>query len=82
LETLQGIGIQVGKSQASMYLWATVPEGYTSVEFATRLLEEAGVSISPGSYFGSHGEGYVRISLGMSTERIREAMERIKHFSY
>ena len=82
LETLQQVGIQVGKSQASMYLWATVPEVYTSAEFATRLLEEAGVSISPGSYFGSHGEGYLRISLGMSTRRIREAMERIKHFSY
>jgi LL-diaminopimelate aminotransferase len=59
-----------------------VPEGYTSAEFATRLLEEAGVSISPGSFFGSRGEGYLRISLGMSTERIREAMERIKHFVY
>jgi LL-diaminopimelate aminotransferase len=82
LETLREVGIQVGKSQASLYLWATVPEGYTSAEFATRLLEEAGVSISPGSFFGSHGEGYLRISVGMSTERIREAMERIKRFVY
>jgi LL-diaminopimelate aminotransferase len=82
LETLREAGIQVGRSQASLYLWATVPEGYTSAEFATRLLEEAGVSISPGSYFGSHGEGYLRISVGMSTNRVREAMERIKRFVY
>jgi LL-diaminopimelate aminotransferase len=82
LETLQEVGIQAGKTLASLYLWATVPEGYTSAEFATRLLDEAGVSISPGSYFGSQGEGYLRISLGMSTERVREAMERIRHFVY
>ena len=82
LETLREVGIQVDRSQASLYLWATVPEGYTSAEFTTRLLEEAGVSISPGSYFGSHGEGYLRISIGMSTDRVREAMERIKRFEF
>jgi LL-diaminopimelate aminotransferase len=82
LETLNQVGIQADRSLASLYLWATVPQGYTSAEFATRLLEEAGVSISPGSFFGSHGEGYLRISLGMSTERIREAMDRMKHFVY
>jgi LL-diaminopimelate aminotransferase len=82
LETLHQVGMKAGRSQASLYLWATVPEGYTSTEFATRLLEETGVSISPGSFFGSRGEGYLRISLGMSTERIREAMDRIKRFVY
>ena len=82
LETLREVGIKVDRSQASLYLWATVPEGYTSAEFTTRLLEEAGVSLSPGSYFGSHGEGYLRISIGMSTDRVREAMERIKRFEF
>jgi LL-diaminopimelate aminotransferase len=82
LETLKEVGIRADKTLASLYLWAVVPEGYTSEEFATRLLEEAGVSISPGSYFGFQGEGYLRISLGMGTERIREAMERLKHLEY
>jgi aspartate/methionine/tyrosine aminotransferase len=41
-------------------------------------LDEAGVSVAPGSAFGLHGEGYIRISLGMSTERIGEAMQRLK----
>ena len=82
LETLREVGIQARKTMASLYLWAAVPEGHTSEEFATRLLEETGVSISPGSYFGLLGEGYLRISLGMSTGRIREAMERLKHLQY
>ena len=66
------------KPVASLYVWATIPEGYTSESFTTRLLEDVGVSIAPGTAFGSLGEGYVRISLGMSTERVREAMERLK----
>lgn len=74
---LHEMGIQASESIASLYIWAQVPEGYTSAGFATRLLEEAGVSVAPGSAFGAYGEGYVRISLGMSTERIREAMQRL-----
>ena len=50
------------------------------MEFATGLLEQAGVSITPGTAFGDHGEGYVRISLGMATERIQEAMDRMQRF--
>jgi LL-diaminopimelate aminotransferase len=82
LETLQEIGIEASKPLASLYVWAKVPEGYDSGGFATLLLEQAGISITPGSAFGPHGEGYMRISLGMSTERIREAMERLKQFVY
>ena len=70
------------KPQASLYIWAETPEGYSSEAFATRLLEEAGISIGAGTIFGPHGEGYLRISLGMSTDRIREAMERLKSFSF
>jgi LL-diaminopimelate aminotransferase len=62
-------------------VWARVPERYDSQRFATQLLEEAGISIAPGSAFGPNGEGFVRISLGMSTERVREAMERLKRFA-
>jgi LL-diaminopimelate aminotransferase len=82
LATLKEIGIEANTPVASLYIWAKVPEGYDSGGFATRLLEQAGISITPGSAFGPHGEGYIRISLGMSTERIREAMERLKQFVF
>lgn len=82
LATLQEIGIQADKAMASLYIWAKVPHGYTSAEFAGHLLEDAGISIAAGSMFGAHGEGYVRISLGMSTERIREAMERLRRLEF
>jgi LL-diaminopimelate aminotransferase len=84
LAALAGAGIRADKPVAAMYVWAEVPASYArrSADFATRLLEEAGISITPGTAFGSHGEGYVRISLGMSTDRIREAMNRLKTVSF
>ena len=78
LETLRSVGIRARKPQASLYIWAEIPSGWTSSEFASRLLEEAGISITSGTVFGPGGEGFVRISLGMSTDRIREAMDRLK----
>ena len=82
LATLEEIGIQADKAMASLYIWAKVPQGYSSAEFARTLLEDAGISIAAGSAFGAHGEGYVRISLGMCTERIREAMERLRRLEF
>jgi len=78
LAALQEIGIQASEPRASLYIWTRVPRGYTSAEFATRLLEEAAVSVTPGSAFGQYGEGYIRISLGMDTTRIGVAMERLR----
>jgi LL-diaminopimelate aminotransferase len=82
LAGLREVGMRARKSQASLYIWAETPEGHTSEAFATRLLEEAGISIASGTAFGQHGEGYLRISLGMSTERVREALVRLKAFSF
>ncbi|MFN2183703.1 MAG: LL-diaminopimelate aminotransferase [Anaerolineae bacterium] len=78
LAALRDMSIDAHKPKASLYIWARVPEGYTSAEFATQVLDESAVSITPGSAFGLHGEGFIRISLGMSTERIVEAMERLR----
>jgi LL-diaminopimelate aminotransferase len=78
LAALRDMGIEAGEPKASLYIWARVPEGYTSAEFATQVLEETAVSITPGSAFGLHGEDFIRISLGMSTERIVEALERLR----
>jgi LL-diaminopimelate aminotransferase len=82
LAGLHEVGMRARKPQASLYVWAETPAGYTSEEFATRLLEEAGVSITAGTVFGQDGEGYLRISMGMSTDRVREAMERLKQVPF
>jgi LL-diaminopimelate aminotransferase len=78
LSALDAVGIRADRPSASLYIWARTPPGYTSVEFSAWLLEETGVSITPGDVYGPHGAGYLRISLGMSTERIREAMDRLE----
>ncbi len=73
---LDRMGLSYTPSPATLYVWARLPEGTQSIDFASALLEEAGVSISPGAAFGNHGEGYVRITLRHPTERLAEAMER------
>ena len=80
LAALEKAGLPARKPQASLYLWPKVPPGITSIDFARRLLEETGVSVTPGTVFGQHGEGHVRISVGQATERIREAMTRLIDF--
>ncbi|MGD8596492.1 MAG: aminotransferase class I/II-fold pyridoxal phosphate-dependent enzyme, partial [Anaerolineae bacterium] len=82
LASLQVIGIKARKPLASLYIWPEVPPVYTSVEFTTWLLEEVGISITPGTVFGPHGEGYARISLGMATDRVRQAMDRLQAFRF
>ena len=78
LDALAQTRLKAGKPRASLYVWARLPAGETdSKAFCDRLLREAGVSTTPGVVFGPHGEGYLRISLGADTQRIKEAMERI-----
>lgn len=74
---LDDLGLQATAPVAGMYIWARLPQGWDSMTYAQRLLEEAGVSVTPGVVFGPHGEGHVRISLGTATEVIEEAMERM-----
>jgi LL-diaminopimelate aminotransferase len=75
---LASLGLPVTPPQATLYIWTRVPEGWTSKGFATVLLEKAGVSVAPGSFFGENGEGYVRISLTSPEPRIAEAINRIQ----
>ncbi len=74
--------LRVALPQASLYLWPHVPAGYTAAEFADRILTETGVSMTPGSAFGPHGEGFLRISVGQTTDKIIAAVERLKRFSF
>jgi LL-diaminopimelate aminotransferase len=75
---LRAAGCEVDVPQATIYVWAHIPPSFkTASEWAEYLLEKKGISITPGTAFGEHGEGYVRISLGTPTKRIKEAVERI-----
>ena len=77
LQTLNQIGLKANPPRASLYIWARVPDGYNSIEFATTLLDEAGVVVTPGVSYGKHGEGYIRLSLTIPDERLEEAMVRL-----
>lgn len=71
-------GFTLEAPKAAIYVWAKLPDGITdSIDFCAKLLKETGVSMTPGIVYGQHGEGFVRISLGTSTERIKEAMQRL-----
>jgi LL-diaminopimelate aminotransferase len=78
LEGLAAIGIKAHPPRGSFFIWAPVPAGYTSAEFAANVLKQTGVIITPGSAFGPAGEGYVRISVSVPSPRLEEAMNRIK----
>ncbi|MBX4149437.1 pyridoxal phosphate-dependent aminotransferase [Paenibacillus lautus] len=75
--TLSEIGWEAQKPAGSFFSWLPVPKGFTSVSFADLLLEEAKVAVAPGVGFGDHGEGYVRVGLLSSEERMQEAAYRI-----
>ena len=77
LETLSKIGIKTTKPKASLYIWARVPDGYSSIEFATRWLDDIAVVVIPGIGYGRNGEGYIRISLTVPDNRLDEALSRI-----
>ncbi|GFP27083.1 LL-diaminopimelate aminotransferase [Candidatus Hakubella thermalkaliphila] len=78
IETMEQIGLKAQKPQGTMFVWARVPPGFTSESFSQKLVREANVFVTPGSAFGSFGEGFIRISLTISDERLKEAMERIR----
>ena len=75
---LSEAGFDLRMPMATFYLWVKTPEGYSSAEITTRLLEEAGVVVTPGNGFGEPGEGYFRIALTQDKSRLAEAIERIK----
>ncbi len=74
---LTKIGMSVVPPQASLYVWARIPEGYTSADYAAKLIEEAAVVVTPGSGYGQYGEGYVRLSLTLPDDQLDEGVRRI-----
>lgn len=74
---LRKLGIHVQAPKATFYVWFEVPAGYTSASFAGLLLEKSGIVATPGNGFGAPGEGYVRMALTVSKERLEEAVDRM-----
>ncbi|TAJ31975.1 MAG: LL-diaminopimelate aminotransferase [Nitrospirae bacterium] len=75
---LKKLGLDVDPPPAAFYVWVTVPKGYTSASFTAHLLEKAGIVTTPGNGFGAPGEGYIRMTVCTTKERLAEAVERIK----
>jgi LL-diaminopimelate aminotransferase len=76
-EALADMGLEVMPTKASLYVWAKVPQGYTSISFANDLLEDVGVVVTPGTGYGKHGEGFVRLSLTVSDAGLVKALSRL-----
>jgi len=77
VELLRTIGLRATAPKASLYIWAHIPEGETSIGFAGRLLDDTGVVVTPGIGYGAQGEGYVRLSLTTPDESIEEGLRRL-----
>lgn len=75
---LRDIGMSVISPKGSFYLWFKVPNGYSSSEFAAKLIEECGIIVTPGNAFGGYGEGYCRIALTIDEMQFEKAVEKIR----
>jgi LL-diaminopimelate aminotransferase len=78
VEGLRKIGLEVEPPRASLYVWAKLPAGVTSADFAARLIEDCGVVVTPGRGYGENGEGYIRLSVTTPDERVEEGMKRLE----
>ena len=78
IKALTTLGLTVDVPRASLYVWARVPEGFTSAELAARLLEETDIVVTPGSSYGQYGEGYIRLSLTTPDEQVEKGCQRLE----
>ncbi|MFH1834763.1 MAG: LL-diaminopimelate aminotransferase [Methanobacteriota archaeon] len=78
VDGLSKLGWKVPKPKATFYLWIPVPDGSPSIDFAKKVLDETGVVVTPGVGFGEYGEGYIRIALTQSEQRLNEALDRFE----
>ncbi|ACL02123.1 LL-diaminopimelate aminotransferase [Desulfatibacillum aliphaticivorans] len=78
MEGLNAMGLKCTPPKATFYMWVEVPEGYSSADFCTKLLTEAGIVATPGNGFGAPGEGYFRMALTQNKDRMAEAVKRMQ----
>jgi LL-diaminopimelate aminotransferase len=77
VKTLNDIGLRARSPKASFYIWARIPEAYTSIKFTAELLDKANVAVTPGVGYGNAGEGYIRLSLTLPDDRLDEGISRL-----
>ena len=77
IEVLDEIGLKARMPKATFYIWAKVPQGYTSMDFTKKLLDEAAIAVTPGTGYGKLGEGYIRLSLTISDDRLEQGIVRL-----
>ncbi|MBN1375539.1 MAG: LL-diaminopimelate aminotransferase [Dehalococcoidia bacterium] len=77
VNALNELGLKVTTPKAGFYIWARVPEGYTSVSFVAELLDKVGVAVTPGTGYGKSGEGYVRLSITQPDDKFDEGVRRL-----
>jgi LL-diaminopimelate aminotransferase len=77
MKVLNEVGLMARTPSATFYVWAKIPQGYTSVDFTKKLLNEVGIAVTPGTGYGKEGEGYVRFSLTISDDRLEEGVNRL-----
>jgi len=75
---IRKLRLECESPKSTFYIWITVPKGYTSSEFAMKLLNDANLILTPGNGFGKYGEGYIRAALTVPENRLEEAIERIR----
>ena len=73
------MGLETTTPKGGLYIWFRVPSQYTSMQYHTRVLEEAHVSITPGHIYGKNGKGWARISLVATIDQLREALNRLEN---
>ncbi|MDY0235678.1 MAG: aminotransferase class I/II-fold pyridoxal phosphate-dependent enzyme [Gudongella sp.] len=72
-------GISVMEPKGTFYLFPNIEKtGLTSIEFADKLLKEAGVAVVPGVAFGCNGDKYIRLAVTLNVDRMKEAFDRIE----
>jgi LL-diaminopimelate aminotransferase len=77
IDMLNSMGLEAKPPKGGLYIWAKVPNGYSSIEFADDLLEKVGVVVTPGIGYGRNGEGYVRLSLTIPDVRLVKGLSRL-----
>lgn len=77
LSALSKLNWKIPASKGTFYLWAPVPEGFTSAQFCEYIFEKCAIVLAPGSAYGQYGEGYVRFSLTIKEEQLDEAIDRM-----
>ena len=77
VDTLNKMGLEAKMPKASLYIWAKVPNGFTSVEFTNDLLDKVGVVVTPGVGYGQNGEGYIRLSLTIADASLLKGLSRM-----